>query len=141
MGNVPDLKSPWREAFEERANLTFDQALRLGAELYEKGHPWHAHEVWEELWQAHEGLERKSLQGLIQLAAARHHAQNNNSHGMRVLLERCLANLSTENPLPELDHDDLKQQISELLEKLDKDRSADAKDFPELLTKLKAVKT
>ena len=130
MRRVPDLKSPWREAFEGRADLSFEQAFDLGIELYEKGHPWHAHEVWEELWHDYKGPGRRSLQGLIQLAAARHHAQNENAHGMRTLLERSLKNLSDGEGFKTLDKAALRESISDLLSGLNSDALLDPGVFP-----------
>ncbi len=46
-----------------------------------------AHEEWEILWLKSEGKEKLFLQGLIQLAAAFHHFQSNNSKGAQSLLE------------------------------------------------------
>ncbi len=130
MRRVPDLKSPWREAFEGRVDLSFEQAFDLGIELYGKGHPWHAHEVWEELWQGYEGPGRRSLQALIQLAAARHHAQNENAHGMRTLLERSLKNLSDAEDFGALDKAVLLEAISDLLSRLNNDALLDPGEFP-----------
>lgn len=44
--------------------------LRRGAALFEAGHFFEAHEVWEEEWLGKSGDQRLVLQGLIQLAAA-----------------------------------------------------------------------
>lgn len=42
---------------------------------------WDAHEAWEELWLAAESDLEQFLQGLIQLAAAYHHAQRGTLRG------------------------------------------------------------
>ncbi len=49
-------------------------ALRRGAELFEAGKFFEAHEAWEELWLTLEGTDKLFVQGLIQLAAAYHKA-------------------------------------------------------------------
>lgn len=46
--------------------------LREGAELFNAGHWWEAHEAWEGPWMTAEGQERQFIQGLILLAAALH---------------------------------------------------------------------
>lgn len=44
----------------------------FGADLYNAGYLWEAHEAWESLWHAakHDALQAEFLQGLIQCAAA-----------------------------------------------------------------------
>jgi hypothetical protein len=84
---------PWRDAFSGRAGAGFPKNLHLGVGLYTNGHPWHAHEVWEELWRDASGKDRPFLQGLIQLAGARYHAMNANPHGVMALLGRSQKNL------------------------------------------------
>jgi predicted metal-dependent hydrolase len=50
------------------------QALARGAELFNRGQHWEAHEAWEELWLALEDEPKLFVQGLIQVAAAGHKA-------------------------------------------------------------------
>src|SRR5438552_13723799 len=49
-------------------------ALSRGAELFNRGLYWEAHEAWEELWLELEDEPKLFVQGLIQLAAAYHKA-------------------------------------------------------------------
>ena len=49
-------------------------ALARGAELFNAGKHWEAHEAWEELWLALEDQQKLFVQGLIQAAAAGHKA-------------------------------------------------------------------
>lgn len=49
-------------------------ALPRGAELFNRGQYWEAHEAWEELWLALSDQPREFVQGLIQVAAAGHKA-------------------------------------------------------------------
>jgi len=132
MRRVPDLNSPWREAFEGRAELSFDGAYDLGVKLYENGHPWHAHEVWEELWQGYEGPGRRSLQALIQLAAARHHAVNGNTHGVATLLQRSLNSLAEAEAIVDLDIAALMDAIADLQSRLENNQVVASRDFPVL---------
>src|SRR5207237_9423037 len=48
--------------------------LARGAELFNRGLYWEAHEAWEELWLELEDEPKLFVQGLIQLAAAYHKA-------------------------------------------------------------------
>ncbi|HWE24365.1 MAG TPA: DUF309 domain-containing protein [Myxococcales bacterium] len=49
-------------------------ALRRGADLFDSGEFWEAHEAWEQAWLEEEGETRLFLQGLIQVAAGYHKA-------------------------------------------------------------------
>ncbi len=46
--------------------------LRRGAELFDAGEWWEAHEAWEGEWMRAQGDERRFIQALILLAAALH---------------------------------------------------------------------
>lgn len=50
------------------------QALARGADLFNQGLYWEAHEAWEELWLELEDEPKLFVQGLIQAAAAGHKA-------------------------------------------------------------------
>jgi len=50
------------------------EALARGADLYNRGLHWEAHEAWEELWLALDDEPKLFVQGLIQVAAAGHKA-------------------------------------------------------------------
>jgi len=56
-------------------------ALARGAELFNQGQYYEAHEVWEELWLTLEDEPRLFVQGLIQVAAAGHKAFAQNQPG------------------------------------------------------------
>ena len=47
--------------------------LRRGADLFDAGEFWEAHEQWEEIWQRERRPIRSFYQGLIQIAAGYHH--------------------------------------------------------------------
>ncbi len=70
------------------------EEYRRGIELFNRGVFFDAHEVWEDVWRAAEGLEKKFLQGLIQVAVAFHHHSTGNVTGARSLLERACKNLA-----------------------------------------------
>ena len=50
------------------------EVLARGADLFNRGLYWEAHEAWEELWLTLEDEPRLFVQGLIQVAAAGHKA-------------------------------------------------------------------
>jgi uncharacterized protein len=64
-----------------------------GVALFNRDKFFEAHEVWEEIWLAAGEPEKGFLQGLIQVAAAFHHAQRGNARGMESLLAAGLAKL------------------------------------------------
>jgi hypothetical protein len=65
--------------------MTFDWtqgSLAEGLRRYEAGEFFAAHEAWESLWLESQEPEKTFLQGLIQVTAAFHHLQRNNSLGL-----------------------------------------------------------
>src|SRR5688500_788055 len=52
-----------------------DPRLDEGLRLYNEGHDWHAHEVWDPLWMGLEGDDKLFLKGLIMSAAMLHQHQ------------------------------------------------------------------
>jgi hypothetical protein len=66
-----------------------------GAELWARGQPFEAHEVWEDLWRetAPRSRERALLAGLIQACAAALQARRGKWDGVARLIERACGNL------------------------------------------------
>lgn len=69
-------------------------AYRRGLELFNSGAFFDAHEVWEDVWRDAEGLEKRFLQGLIQVAVAFHHYSTGNLAGASSVLERARKNIA-----------------------------------------------
>ena len=77
---VDRLANPWSSVEEE-------QWFHDGTECFDSGKFWHAHEAWEDLWNA---LKRRSappeeirlVQGLIQTAALLFHYERRNTNGV-----------------------------------------------------------
>jgi uncharacterized protein len=67
--------------------------LAEGLRLYEAERFFDAHELWESVWLNSVEPEKTFLQGLIQVTAAFHHMQRNNSLGTVLLLEAALRRL------------------------------------------------
>jgi predicted metal-dependent hydrolase len=61
-----------------------------GAELFNAGYYWEAHEVWEALWHAHgrRGVTADLLKALIKLAAAGVKVREGQEHGVRTHARR-----------------------------------------------------
>ncbi|HKR48734.1 MAG TPA: DUF309 domain-containing protein [Pseudonocardiaceae bacterium] len=72
----------------EDVALSPDDAVRTAQRLIDDGYPFHAHEVFEGVWKASEGLQRELWQGLAQLAVGLTHVQRGNSKGAAALLHR-----------------------------------------------------
>lgn len=68
-------------------------ALAEGLNHYHAGQFFAAHESWESVWLVAQEPEKMFLQALIQVAAAFHHLQRDNSLGASRLLERALVRL------------------------------------------------
>jgi predicted metal-dependent hydrolase len=76
--------------------LTAQMAERLarGRVLFNSGHYFEAHEAWEDAWRVETGEIRRTLHGLIQIAAALHKASRaERPRGCLLLLDWGLAKL------------------------------------------------
>ncbi len=83
----------------EHASRRFAAELRRGAELFDAGDWWSAHEAWEAAWRAYPGRDRDYLKGLIQLAAVNHHLAGGKSSAARRLLDGAARHLGDSEPL------------------------------------------
>jgi hypothetical protein len=70
------------------ADLTPSESAGIGGSLLLDGHPFHAHEVFEDAWKAAAGPERHLWQGLAQVAVGLTHARRGNARGAAALLAR-----------------------------------------------------
>jgi len=68
--------------------------FRRGAEQFNAGRFFEAHETWEEIWLLAAEPERTFLQGMIQVAAGFHHYARGNSAGALSLLQAALEKLA-----------------------------------------------
>ncbi len=74
VGNAPDC--------DAGSGPGVDPALRAGVALFNEGQYLAAHEPWEAAWlPLEEGTDERLLHGLIQFAAATHHARTGNDSG------------------------------------------------------------
>jgi uncharacterized protein len=70
------------------AELTPGESAGIGGSLLLDGHPFHAHEVFEDAWKAAAGPERDLWRGLAQVAVGLTHARRGNARGAAALLTR-----------------------------------------------------
>ncbi len=69
--------------------------LMKAANLFNGGEWYEAHDVLEELWHESFGEERRTLQGLLQVAVAQLHLERGNNMGATILLGEGLGRLRT----------------------------------------------
>jgi hypothetical protein len=65
-------------------------ALAEGAEHFNRGEYFEAHEAWEKAWYGTEGEENRFLKGLIQVAVSLHHLETGNLAGARKVMTTAL---------------------------------------------------
>ena len=65
------------------------ELFQRGLDEYDKGDYFEAHEAWEDLWSDYNFLDRKFIQGLIQLSVSFVHLGNGNLTGAKNLLKKC----------------------------------------------------
>jgi uncharacterized protein len=70
------------------ATLTPGESAGIGGSLLLDGHPFHAHEVFEDAWKVATGPERDLWRGLAQVAVGLTHARRGNARGAAALLTR-----------------------------------------------------
>jgi predicted metal-dependent hydrolase len=68
-------------------------ALDQGRARFNEAEFFEAHEIWEDWWRMAEEGERRTIQGLIQVAVAMHHQSQGNVTGALSVMKRALGNL------------------------------------------------
>lgn len=72
-----------------------EHGFKKGAEHFNSGDFFEAHEVWEDVWRALDSPKEKLfVQGLIQVSVALHHHSTGNLVGAESLLRRATRNLA-----------------------------------------------
>ena len=79
---------------EDHAPATVEEALELGARLWNQQRFFEAHECLEHVWHAAPEVDRDLWQGVIQVAVAGVHLQRGNAPGAAALLERAADRLA-----------------------------------------------
>jgi predicted metal-dependent hydrolase len=93
--------------------------LLSGAEHFNRGEYFEAHEEWEKTWYGREGEEGRFLKGLIQVAVSLYHLESGNLKGAYKVMGTALGYLK-EFPSPQagVDLDLLRRQMAPLYEEL-----------------------
>ena len=70
-----------------------DPRFQQGVQLFNAGEWYAAHDLFEELWHETADPERRSLQGILQVAVAQLHLQRGNRRGATILFGEALGRL------------------------------------------------
>jgi uncharacterized protein len=97
--------------------------LAAGAECFNRGDYFEAHEEWEKTWYGTEGEESRFLKGLIQVAVSLYHLESGNLKGARKVMGTALEYLK-EFPATRrgVDLDDLRRQILPLYREMEAEK-------------------
>lgn len=113
----------WRATVARVGALTEGRlvGLEAGRAAFNRGEYFEAHELWEEMWQGLDGVERIHVQGLIQIAAGLHHLQQRRPRPAAGLLRKGLRKISRAAFAPSVDlHvEELAREVARLLAELD----------------------
>ena len=70
-----------------------DSRFKIGMKLFNSCQWYKSHDVFEEIWHETGGSERQLLQGILQVAVAQVHLENNNINGATILYGEALGRL------------------------------------------------
>ena len=70
-----------------------DSRFEIGMKLFNSCQWYKSHDVFEEIWHETGGVERQLLQGILQVAVAQVHLENNNFNGATILYGEALGRL------------------------------------------------
>ena len=70
-----------------------DSRFEIGMKLFNSCQWYKSHDVFEEIWHETSGPERQVLQGILQVAVAQVHLENNNINGATILYGEALGRL------------------------------------------------
>ena len=74
--------------------MSFPGPYTKALDLYRAGRHWDAHEALEDAWrEERDPVRRRFYHGIIQLAAACHHMDRDNMHGLKTLTRKALEKL------------------------------------------------
>ena len=71
-------------------NEKIDSLFQDGLKYYRAGNYFEAHESWEEMWSDYYLVDRRFIQGLIQLSVSFVHLENGNIKGAKSLLNKSI---------------------------------------------------
>ncbi|MDP6192880.1 MAG: DUF309 domain-containing protein [Prochlorococcaceae cyanobacterium ETNP18_MAG_1] len=116
--------------------LVDDPRFRHAVDLFNAGDWYPAHDAFEELWHETSGPERKTLQGVIQVAVAQLHLERGNRRGATLLYGEGLGRFKAKG-IPDLgwDLEQLCLCIQDRLQKLQQQGDPDSSTVPVLLSR------
>ena len=81
--------------FIDKQDYSFinDSRFQIGMKLFNSCQWYKSHDVFEEIWHETGGPERQLLQGILQVAVAQVHLENNNVNGATILYGEALGRL------------------------------------------------
>ena len=82
-------------SFENSYDLINDPRLFKAVKLFNSQEWYSAHDAFEELWHETNGIERTTLQGILQVAVAQVHLEKGNLKGATILYGEGLGRLRT----------------------------------------------
>ena len=101
---------------EAESSRTESELFHEGLRLFNAGHYFDAHEVWEDAWHLVTGERRDFYQGLIQCAVALEHVRRGNPRGALMVLARARPRLEPyPNPYMGIDWSALLTAVEALL--------------------------
>ena len=110
-----------------------DPRFQQGLELFNAGEWYAAHDIFEELWHETADPERRSLQGILQVAVAQLHLQRGNRRGATILFGEALGRLKRPGtPDLGLDLEALCRAAQQRLEALQQDGDPESCTVPVL---------
>ena len=110
-----------------------DSRLQQAVELFNSAEWYAAHDVFEELWHETAEPERRSLQGILQVAVAQLHLQRGNKRGATILFGEALGRLKRPGtPDLGLDLDSLCQSVGDRLRCLQAEQDPESCTVPVL---------
>ena len=74
-------------------NLIKDERFMEAINIFNSANWYKAHDLFEELWHETDGLERVTLQGILQIAVAQVHLESGNNNGATILYGEGLGRL------------------------------------------------
>ena len=95
----------------EKIELLFQDGLKY----YRDGNYFEAHESWEEMWSDYYLVDRRFIQGLIQLSVSFVHLENENIKGAKSLLNKSIEKFEEFNGTQRgINLNDLLKQINQV---------------------------
>ncbi len=78
---------------KEENSFINDSRFKIGMKLFNSCEWYKSHDVFEEIWHETNGSERQLIQGILQVAVAQVHLENNNINGATILFGEALGRL------------------------------------------------